>query len=153
MFGVHWRPVALLAALSALLAMVALGCGSDGQSNGEVSVVATTTHAADLVRAVVGERAEVHGLLSPSSDPHDYEPRPSDAREVAEADLVVRSGGDVDDWLSDLIDNAGGQADTLALIDEVRAMERDGERDPHWWQDPRNAILAVGAIRDRLTSS
>ena len=28
-----------------------------------------------------------------------------------------------------------------------------GELDPHWWQDPRNAILAVAAIRDTLVEA
>ncbi len=38
----------------------------------------------------------------------------------------------------------------LSLIDEVPTIETNGETDPHWWQNPRNAILAVAAIRDRL---
>jgi ABC-type Zn uptake system ZnuABC Zn-binding protein ZnuA len=86
-------------------------------------------------------------MLRPGGDPHDYEPRPSDVAAVARAGLVFRSGGEVDEWLGDVIDSAGGDADVVSLIDSV---ERRGD-DPHWWQDPRNAVRAVGAIRERLT--
>ena len=127
-----------------LLALVC-GCGRGGDG-APVQVVATTTQVADLVRNVAGERASVDSILRPNSDPHDYEPRPSDAAAVAQADVVFRSGGDLDGWLDDVLDSAGGDAERVTLIDSVR---RDGD-DPHWWQDPRNAILAVRAIRDAL---
>jgi ABC-type Zn uptake system ZnuABC Zn-binding protein ZnuA len=129
----------------ALLVALVCGCGGSGD-DAPVQAVATTTQVADLVRNVAGERASVDSILRPNSDPHDYEPRPSDAVAVSQADVVFRSGGDLDGWLDDVLDSAGGDAERVTLIDSVR---RDGE-DPHWWQDPRNAILAVRATRDAL---
>jgi ABC-type Zn uptake system ZnuABC Zn-binding protein ZnuA len=128
-----------------LVTPVAAACGQEGAS-GDRTVVATTTQVADLVRQVGGARISVDGMLRPGGDPHDYEPRPSDVAAVAKADLVFRSGGEVDDWLGDVIDNAGGSADVVSLIDSVHRIDDD----PHWWQDPRNAERAVGAIRARL---
>ena len=139
--------------LTALIVLVAAGCGrGDASSSGKdgLSAVATTTEVADLVRNVGGERVDVHGLLSAGADPHGYEPRPSDAASIAEAGVVFRSGGDLDEWLDELVDNAGGDADVVELIDSAKTIEGDGETDPHWWQDPRNAVLAVAAIRDAL---
>jgi ABC-type Zn uptake system ZnuABC Zn-binding protein ZnuA len=132
----------LLAALPALAA-----CGEESADGaGRLRVVATTSQAADLARAVAGTRASVTGLLPPNADPHEFEVRPHDVRELARAQLVVRSGGDVDDWLADAIDGAGSDAPVLTLADHV-ALAGD---DPHWWQDPRNAIRAVAALRDAL---
>jgi ABC-type Zn uptake system ZnuABC Zn-binding protein ZnuA len=148
--------VALVKAiLVATVAAAALsGCGGDdGSSDGEVQVVATTTHAADLTRSVGGDRVSVRSLVPAEADPHDFEPRPSDARSLADADLVVRSGGELDEWLGDLIESSGGDADRLTLIDEVETIERGGETDPHWWQDPNNAERAVDAIRDALIAA
>jgi len=139
------RSTAVLATAVALAACAA-GCGGDSSSGGR-TVVATTTQVADLVREVAGARANVDGMLRPGGDPHDYEPRPSDVTAVAKAQLVFRSGGEVDDWLGDVIDNAGGDAEVVSLIDSV---DRLGD-DPHWWQDPRNAVRAVEAIRARLS--
>jgi zinc/manganese transport system substrate-binding protein len=163
------------------LVLAAAGCGDSGgdDASGDAgaTVVATTTIAGDLVRAVGGERVEVDTLVPAGADPHGHEPRPSDAVAISEAELVVKSGGDLDEWLDDLIDNAGGDAAEITLIDSVETIEGghsheeaeahaedegdaddeahadDDEVDPHWWQDPRNAILATEAIRDALAEA
>jgi zinc/manganese transport system substrate-binding protein len=132
-------------ALTAGLAIA--GCGAGSSSGDGRTVVATTTQVADLVSQVGGERVSVDGMLRPGGDPHDFEPRPSDVAAVAKADLVFRSGGEVDEWLDDVIGNAGGDAEVVSLIDSVKRLGDD----PHWWQDPRNAVRAVERIRARLT--
>jgi ABC-type Zn uptake system ZnuABC Zn-binding protein ZnuA len=132
-----------------LLVGLALGgCGStdESSSSADLRVVATTTQVADLVRNVGGARVEVEGILAPDADPHDYEPRPSDAAELADAAVVFKSGGDLDEWLDDLIESAGADSEVVTLFERVR--QRGG--DPHWWHDPRNAVLATEAIRDAL---
>jgi ABC-type Zn uptake system ZnuABC Zn-binding protein ZnuA len=144
--------------LVALLLALVAGCGDGGTSNASVTAVATTTQVADLVRNVGGERVSVDSILRPNSDPHEYEPRPSDAAAVAKADLVFRSGGDLDGWLDEVLDSAGGDAERVTLIDSVKTIRGEGEdggseTDPHWWQNPRNAILAVAAIRDALVKA
>ncbi len=112
-----------------------------------LEVVATTTQLGDLARQVAGDRAEVDQILTPNADPHDYEPRPSDARALEAADVVLRSGGDLDEWLGELIDSSGTDAAKVDLSQAV-GLEDD---DPHWWQDPRTGRAAVKAIRDALT--
>jgi ABC-type Zn uptake system ZnuABC Zn-binding protein ZnuA len=139
----------LLALVLVVVAALAVGCGDDSGAGSDVTVVATTTEVADLVRQVGGARVDVEGMLRPGGDPHDYEPRPSDVAAVADAAVVFRSGGEVDDWLGDVIDNAGGDAEVVSLIDSVRRMDDD----PHWWQDATNGVLAVEAIRAELTKA
>jgi zinc/manganese transport system substrate-binding protein len=161
----------------------AAGCGDDedasSAASGDITVVATTTQAADLARAVAGDRAQVTGLIPPNADPHDYEVRPGDIKALADADVVIRSGGDLDDWLADAIESSGTDARELVLIDKVDTIEGDhgheeedehaaedeehaaeeehaGEEeeiDPHWWQDPRNAAKAVDAIEATLAAA
>jgi ABC-type Zn uptake system ZnuABC Zn-binding protein ZnuA len=141
--------------LIALALALAAGCGDDdGGSDGvAIGAVATTTQVADLVRNVGGERVAVDGILPANADPHDYEPRPSDAAALSAADVVFRSGGDLDEWLDEVVDGAGGDAEQVTLIDSVETIEGEGETDPHWWQNPHNAIRAVAAIRDALVAA
>jgi ABC-type Zn uptake system ZnuABC Zn-binding protein ZnuA len=136
------RPVRAAGAV-VCIAVALAGCSSGG---GHAAIVATTTQVADLARHVAGRRLEVREILRPGSDPHEYEPRPSDALAISHARLVLRSGGDVDGWLAGLVRQAGGHARVVTLLDDVR--REDG--DPHWWQDPRNAERAVVAIGDAL---
>jgi zinc/manganese transport system substrate-binding protein len=139
----------LLVSLLILLAAFAAACGSDNASRDGVTVVATTTEVADLVRQVGGSRVNVERMLRPGGDPHDYEPRPSDVAAVADATVVFRSGGEVDEWLNEVIDNAGGDAEVVSLIDSVKRLDDD----PHWWQDATNGVRAVEAMRAELTKA
>ena len=91
----------------------------------------------------------VAALLPPNADPHEYEVRPDDVKALADADVLVRSGGELDAWLDGAIENAGSGADQLVLLDRV---QRRGD-DPHWWQDPRNGVAAVHAIAAALESA
>jgi ABC-type Zn uptake system ZnuABC Zn-binding protein ZnuA len=127
----------------ALTAAAALsGCG--GASSGSApTVVATTTQGADLARQVAGGRAQVSSLLKPNSDPHSYEPRSGDVKALARADLVLRSGGEIDDWLDEALRGAGTDAPVVTLGQHTR-------EEPHWWQDPRAALQAVPVLRDAL---
>ena len=131
-------------------AAAAAACGHSTSGSHGVRLVATTTQVADFVRQVGGRRVDVHQILRPNSDPHEYEPRPSDAKELLRAKLVLQSGGDLDQWLDGLIGNAGAGDKLVRLIDHVKTLKRAGRTDPHWWEDPRDAVLAVDAIRSAL---
>ena len=142
----------LMTILLLLLAAAVLGCGDGGSPDGggKLTVAATTPQVADLARNVGGDRVDVRTIVPASADPHDYEPRPSDVAAIADAGVVLRSGGDLDEWLGELTDNAGGDAQTASLIDSVETIDGEGETDPHWWQDPRNAARAVRTIERML---
>ena len=131
------------------------GCASSGGGEGEGSqVVATTTHVADIAQNVAGDRVDVHSMLAANADPHDFEPRPSDVTAMAEADLVITSGGEVDEWVDELIESSGTDADVVSLLDSAPVTRTsEGETDPHWWQDPRNAVAATETIRDELADA
>jgi ABC-type Zn uptake system ZnuABC Zn-binding protein ZnuA len=134
----------------AVAALLVAGCGGATVSGDRPVVVATTTELGDIVRQVAGDGAEVHQILQPNSDPHEYEPRPHDVKASGDAVLVVRSGAGLDDWSGDILDAVGGDPAILTVAE--RAPHRIAD-DPHWWHDPRNVEAAVGAIRDALVSA
>ncbi|HEX8743650.1 MAG TPA: zinc ABC transporter substrate-binding protein [Thermoleophilaceae bacterium] len=139
------RPVAAAAAATALL-LAGCGGGGGGDGSGELRVVATTMQLADMSRQVGGDLVEVDGILGPDAEPHEYEPRPSDAEAVADADVVISNGGGLDGWLGDLLDSAGGDA---KRVEATAGIERTGG-DPHVWHDPENAKRMVGRIEAAL---
>lgn len=139
---------AIAAATLAALALVGAGCGnSGGGDDGRIVAVATTTQVGDFVREVGGEAVEIEQLLQPNSDPHDYEPRPSDVQAVAEADVIYASGDDLDGWIEEVAADSGTDADVVDLggVTPIRLAD-----DPHWWHDPRNAEAAVAEVERTL---
>jgi zinc/manganese transport system substrate-binding protein len=156
-------PRALLVSLPLLVtAALVAGCGSNDSpaAPGAVDVVVTTTQLADIVRAVGGDAVAVHQILKPNTDPHDYEPRPKDIQKTAGAKLVVTSGDDLDRWMGEILDNAGGHPAVLnaGAGRPVTLRGRDtgpeaSRSDPHWWHDPVNAEYAAGRIAVALSKA
>jgi ABC-type Zn uptake system ZnuABC Zn-binding protein ZnuA/ABC-type Mn2+/Zn2+ transport system permease subunit len=150
----------LLAGAALLLALIVTACGSSSHGGSGPHVVATTTQIADWTRAVGGDAIDVHQILQPNTDPHEYEPRPADVEAVAGAKLVFLNGDRLDAWMGTVLSNAGGSPEVVDLGTGVPvrlAGERDGPEasryDPHWWHDPRNAEAAVRGIRDALVAA
>lgn len=99
-----------------------------------VQVVTSFSILADMVENVGGEHVEVTSLVGPDSDAHVYSPRPTDARALAEADLVVFNGLQFEGWMERLIDAsdyAGPLVVTTAGIDRVAAAHDDHGHDEH----------------------
>ncbi len=155
------RVAAVAAALGAL-ALLAAGCGSGSGEVGseKLAVVATTTQLGDFVRNVGGEAVEVDQILQANTDPHDYEPRPSDVEGAAGAKLVFASGDNLDAWVDQVVSDGGGDAEVIDLGAKVPVKlpgESSGAEaskyDPHWWHDPRNAEASVRQIEAALVGA
>jgi ABC-type Zn uptake system ZnuABC Zn-binding protein ZnuA len=111
-------------------------------------VVATTTQLADVARQLGGDAVEVHGILRPNTDPHEYEPRPADVAATAGAKVVLASGDGLDRWIGQIADQTGKRPPIVTIAPVHIPFRRAG--DPHWWHDPRNMAAAVPVIRDAL---
>ncbi|MGE5281718.1 MAG: metal ABC transporter solute-binding protein, Zn/Mn family [Chloroflexota bacterium] len=152
---------ALAAAALAALALLVAGCaGGSGGEGGRVEVVATTTQIADFVRHVGGDAVAVHQILQPNTDPHAYEPRPSDVVATAEAKLVFVNGDKLDSWMSQVAGDSGSDAEAVDLgaavpvrLPGATSGAEASRYDPHWWHDPRNAEAAVREIERRLAAA
>jgi zinc/manganese transport system substrate-binding protein len=148
------RTLLIIVTLVGVLAAAgaALGCGAGGgtSNRGErPRVVATTMPLQDFARQVGGDRVEVVGLLDAESEPHDYEPTPSDADAVAGARVVVANGAGLDAWLDDLLAQAGADAVHVEATRGIRLLpteERVLPGDPHAWHDPERAGRMVDNI-------
>jgi ABC-type Zn uptake system ZnuABC Zn-binding protein ZnuA len=129
----------------------ATGSATASTSEGALRVVATTTVFADIVEQVGGAHVVVSSIVPAGAGPEDYEPKPEDARRLADAQLIVSNGVGLDDFLDDLIEAAGTDAERLVLGDGVPTITVDGEANPHFWLDPSLVVqYYVPAIRDTL---
>src|SRR5919198_310208 len=58
----------------------------------KLKVVTTVAPHADLVREIAGNRVDLVQLIPDGVDSHTFEPRPSDARYLQQADLIIMNG-------------------------------------------------------------
>jgi len=146
-----------------LLAVLAVGCSGGDQPAGSggggaqgvtLEVVATTTQVADFAKVVGGDRVRVTGLIKPNVDAHDYEPSPADIDAIARADVVLKNGAGLEDWLDDTISSSGFAGPVVDTSQGVALrQEAGGEPDPHIWQNPRNAQLMVANVERALAKA
>lgn len=147
----HWAGLAL----SLVVGFVLVACDpgtSRGPVGGALKVVTTTTVFADIVKNVGGDRVSVTSIIPAGVGPEDYEPKPDDARKLADAQLVVSNGVGLDNWLDRLITSAGEAPPQLVLGDGIPTLTVDGEENPHFWLDPTLVKqYYLPALVERLT--
>ena len=155
--GPRRRRLAVAGVLAA--ALLAAGCGSSGSDPGKVSVVATSTQIGDFTREVGGSAVDVHQILAPNTDPHDYEPRPDDVTATADAKVIFTNGDGLDAWMDKVVSDSGSDAKVVDLGATVPVKlpgESSGPEasryDPHWWHNPRNAEAAVRQVAAQLSA-
>ncbi len=146
----HARLRVLLVAFAVLDALVASGPASAAD---RLRVVTTTVQITALTTAVAGDLADVRGLVPPGADPHEFEPVASDLTAVENAQLILRHGVGLDDWLDRTL-KAGKRAAVVTVTRGIRLQkaEENGRPvdDPHVWHDPANAKRMVDNIAAAL---
>lgn len=152
------RPLRLLAALAAV-ALLGSGCGwaqarARGLDDGRPLVVTTISILADLTREVAGDHVVVESLVEIGGDPHTYEPVPSDAGKISDADLILRNGLGLEHWLDTLIDASSVPRPVATVTDGIEPLTIAGtgsDPDPHLWMDPVAVRRYVEAISSALS--
>lgn len=121
-----------------------------------------------LVAQVMGDLGTPVLLLEKGADEHDFQLRPSQMQQIAEADLVVWIGPELTPWLDRALAGAQAGMVSLPLLDQAdtqtrafgatehddHSAESDGHGhdgiDPHAWMDPANAAYWVDVIAVQL---
>ena len=123
---------------------------------------------ADLARQVGGERVQVFDLVGEGGNPHRYEPRPADLRQMQASALVLAGGKHLEPYLDRLKSTLGG----VTIIEVGRTIpsltvgkdavytccpsHAAGTLDPHWWHGIENTRRAARVVaqafaeKDRL---
>jgi zinc/manganese transport system substrate-binding protein len=113
----------------------------------KIAVTATFSILGDLVQVVGGERVIVTTLVGPNQDAHSFDPKPSDVKALAGAQLLVTNGLHFEPWAARLAKSAGFKGETVVASAGIKARPSD----PHAWQNPNNVIQYVRNIAAGLS--
>lgn len=152
MTKIFWT--ALILSIIPLGLLSACGDDDDAASSDKPNVVATTVQITALTRAVAGDKIDLTDIIPAGADAHEFEPTASDLTAIEGADLILRHGIGLDEWLDDTL-SANSDADVVTVTEGIspRKGEEDGELvdDPHVWHDPANDKEMVNNIAVALT--
>ena len=119
-------------------------------------IVTTTAMVTDIVQRVVGERAQVVGLIGSGVDPHLFKATRYDIKQLQQADLVFYSGLKLEGRMQDAleqVDRAGRPVVAVTSALEKSYLrsppEFEGHYDPHVWMD----VAAWGLCVDRVVET
>ena len=133
-------------------------------------VVADTAVTGSLIQLVMGDLGQPEVLLAAGGDPHHYQLRPSQARSLQDADLLIWNGPALTPWLQQPAGDLASKAAMLTLLDQPGTrlqnfagghdhddhdQDHDHDHDhsgldPHAWLDPQNGALWVQGIAKAL---
>lgn len=133
----------------ALIAGLAI-VGLTGEAQAKLKTVASFSILGDMVSRIGGDRIELTTLVGPNADTHVYEPKPADAKLIAESSVLFVNGLGFEGWMTRLVEASGYKGPVIVASEGVkpREMEEDGQQitDPHAWQDLSNGVLYASNI-------
>jgi len=135
----------------------------------ELHIVATLPALGQIAQAVAGDDGEVRVLARVGEDPHFVPPKPTLARHLARADLLITAGLALESgWLPPLIDLSRNPkireghgifvgADHVKILGVQEHADRSmgdvhPEGNPHWWLDPVRVAQASLALGKKMAS-
>lgn len=163
----------VLAAVAALLASSAAAAA--GPAKAPLNVVASFSILGDMVAQIGGDHIALTTIVGPNGSVHSFEPRPSDAKALAQAQLLVVNGLNFEGWLPRLQKASGFNGTEVVASRDVAVRQisetelsgipdhkgrgkaaaqgdeaHPGQIDPHAWQSLNNGMIYARNIASAL---
>jgi len=128
---------------------------ADLTAGDKLQVVTTNSILEDMVRNVGGDRIELYSIVKRGTDPHEYEPQPSDVSAATEANVIFHNGLNLETggngWFNKLVETSHKKfnEDVFSASSEVtpeHLTTNVNEEDPHAWLDLANGVKYVQVI-------
>ena len=145
-----------------LLSMLA-ACGDGDNESDKLKVVTTVAPITSIVENIGGDRVQLEGVVPEGVNSHIFEPQPSLARVLADADLIIANGLFLEEPTLQLAE-ANRKDETPILLLGDRAITREqwqfdfsfpeseGHPNPHLWPDPNLGLKYAELAQAELSS-
>ena len=149
-------------AMSALAGACGDGAGdATSGTDRRLRIATTVAPITSIVSAIVGDRAEVVGIVPEGTNSHTFEPKPSVAELLSTADVVYLNGLMLEEPTAELarqnakkgagiIEWGRGRSPPIKYIYDFSFPKADGKPNPHLWTDP---TLLAATPRSSPTTS
>lgn len=165
------RSLLLVSVVLASMLAVA-GCGDDDMGNGSTDssgndgrlrIVTTVAPLTSLAENIAGTAAEVVGIVPEGTNSHTFEPAPSDARVLANADVIFVNGLRLELPTVELAQaNKRDETEIVSLGDatitesewkfDFSFPEEEGDPNPHLWPNVQYALRYAEIMHERIVA-
>lgn len=134
------------------------GCANNGDSNAseetsdQLTVYASTFALKSIAEEIGGDRVRVEMVIPPGADPHTYEPTSRQMTQIAEADLFLTVGHDLEPYVESMENSLANEnvtfvktAENVTLLDADKTVHVHGaddhghEEDEHGHEEDAHA--------------
>jgi ABC-type Zn uptake system ZnuABC Zn-binding protein ZnuA len=157
--------------LLAAVSVVAFACGDDDDDTGadptqsassdRLRIVTTVAPITSLAENIVGTAADVVGIVPEGTNSHTFEPAPSDARVLADADVIFVNGLRLELPTVELAEaNKAGSTEIVFLGDatvtedewkfDFSFPEEEGDPNPHLWPNVPYALKYAEIMHEKI---
>lgn len=141
-------------------------CGSpasqpatESAGNDRLTVVSTVAPITSIAANIIGDKADIVGVVPEGTNSHTFEPPPQVAATMERADIVLVNGLQLEEPTFALAEANASAGSEIVRIGEAVLPEsdyiydfsfpkEDGKPNPHLWTDPLYAIKYADVIRD-----
>jgi len=147
--------------LAAACAKTATTPSAATTNDARLRIATTVSPITSITSNVVGDLADVQGLIPEGADSHTFEPPPSAAKVLSQSDVVFVNGLKLEDPTKDLATNSlRKDAEVVELGTQTITPDRyifdfsfpkqDGKPNPHLWTNPPYAKDYARIVRDTV---
>jgi ABC-type Zn uptake system ZnuABC Zn-binding protein ZnuA len=129
-----------------------------------LDVATTVAPISSIARNIGGDRIRLRGIVPDATNSHTFEPSPSDARHLANADLIVVNGLHLEEPTLDLAEASKRPDTPIVLLGDNTITEEDwlfdfsfpeseGDPNPHLWMNVAYALRYAELMRDAFSEA
>ena len=137
--------------------------GDGAAMEAKLNVVTTVSPLTNLIYNIGGAHINLTGIVPEGTNSHTFEPAPSDAVKLAEADLIFINGLHLEQPTLDMAEASKRDDAEIILLGEQTVSpdeyvydfsfpKADGNPNPHLWLNPMYALRYAEIVRDALSA-
>lgn len=143
--------------LALFMGITLIGCETNAKTvtqnsnNDKLNITVSIYPLKEFTQKIGGDKVEVKCLVPDNMEPHDYEPKTKDFKELTNSKAFIYNGLGMEEWVDDV--NESIKANNVLIVDSSTGIEvrKEGEAvDPHIWLSLKNAEIQGENIKDTL---
>lgn len=155
------KKIKLIVSLILICTIILAGCS---KNNNEKKITKKTIYTTFfpvtyLTKAIVKDKMEVKSIMKSTDEPHSFELKAQDMKEITKADLIVYNGANMESFIDDMKNALSDENKFLDLSKGLTLLEAKGESDkehkrvnPHTWLSVKNATKQLNTIYKKIVS-